>query len=54
MFSLAKEVLFPLDDPQPLALTESEAIILSAAREYFDNADSCSSTSPYIQLAINW
>ncbi|CAB4488239.1 unnamed protein product [Rhizophagus irregularis] len=50
-FNLARKIILPTDQPQPLDITVAEQLVIDASREFFDNAPSGNMYHGYMKLA---
>ncbi|CAG8436129.1 5517_t:CDS:2 [Funneliformis mosseae] len=50
-FNLAREIILPTDQPQPLDMDIVEKLVIDASREFFDNAPSGNMYHGYMKMA---
>ncbi|CAG8539491.1 9441_t:CDS:2 [Ambispora leptoticha] len=50
-FLLAREILFPIDQPNPLDISTAEKLVIDSSREFFDNATSGNMNYGYMKKA---
>ncbi|CAG8495424.1 2174_t:CDS:2, partial [Ambispora gerdemannii] len=50
-FLLAREILFPIDQPNPLDISTAEKLVIDSSREFFDNATSGNMHYGYMKMA---
>ncbi|RIA89759.1 secretory pathway protein Sec39-domain-containing protein [Glomus cerebriforme] len=53
-FDLARKIILPTDQPQPLDIIVAEQLVIDASREFFDNAPSGNMYHGYMKLAYEW